>query len=141
MLVVEQGLGHGLGQLEYIGRSRAAETGHGVKKGFVNLDRDKTKDDSSYTIEINVKTEDALALVDALNVLSSTNYYLEAVAGSIMGSQGSSTASIAGSVAMLFFRNKVNAVIGDHVKLYQGVTLGAKSFEVDENGNPVTANP
>ena len=27
--------------------------------------------------------------------------------------------------------------IGDHVKLYQGVTLGAKSFEVDENGNPI----
>jgi serine O-acetyltransferase len=29
------------------------------------------------------------------------------------------------------------AVIGDHVKLYQGVTLGAKSFEVDSHGNPV----
>ena len=28
-------------------------------------------------------------------------------------------------------------VIGDHVKLYQGVTLGAKSFELDGNGNPV----
>ncbi|MDD3203171.1 MAG: serine acetyltransferase [Pygmaiobacter massiliensis] len=28
-------------------------------------------------------------------------------------------------------------VIGRHVKLYQGVTLGAKSFELDENGNPV----
>ena len=28
-------------------------------------------------------------------------------------------------------------VIGDHVKLYQGVTLGAKSFELDEHGNPV----
>ena len=27
--------------------------------------------------------------------------------------------------------------IGEHVKLYQGVTLGAKSFETDENGNPV----
>ena len=27
--------------------------------------------------------------------------------------------------------------IGDHVKIYQGVTLGAKSFELDENGNPV----
>ncbi len=27
--------------------------------------------------------------------------------------------------------------IGEHVKIYQGVTLGAKSFEVDENGNPV----
>jgi serine O-acetyltransferase len=29
------------------------------------------------------------------------------------------------------------AVIGDHVRLYQGVTLGAKSFEKDKNGNPV----
>ena len=28
-------------------------------------------------------------------------------------------------------------VIGDNVKLYQGVTLGAKSFELDSNGNPV----
>ena len=27
--------------------------------------------------------------------------------------------------------------IGDYVKLYQGVTLGAKSFELDEDGNPV----
>ena len=28
-------------------------------------------------------------------------------------------------------------IIGDNVKLYQGVTLGAKSFPKDENGNPV----
>lgn len=28
-------------------------------------------------------------------------------------------------------------VIGNHVKIYQGVTLGAKSFELDEFGNPV----
>ena len=29
------------------------------------------------------------------------------------------------------------ATVGSHVKLYQGVTLGAKSFEVDEDGRPV----
>jgi serine O-acetyltransferase len=29
------------------------------------------------------------------------------------------------------------ATIGNHVKLYQGVTLGAKSFELDAAGNPV----
>jgi serine O-acetyltransferase len=29
------------------------------------------------------------------------------------------------------------ATIGNHVKLYQGVTLGAKSFELDDHGNPV----
>lgn len=28
-------------------------------------------------------------------------------------------------------------IIGNHVKIYQGVTLGAKSFPVDENGNPI----
>ena len=27
--------------------------------------------------------------------------------------------------------------IGNRVKIYQGVTLGAKSFELDENGNPI----
>lgn len=29
------------------------------------------------------------------------------------------------------------ARLGDHVKIYQGVTLGAKSFELDEHGHPV----
>lgn len=29
------------------------------------------------------------------------------------------------------------SIIGDHVKIYQGVTLGAKSFPVDKNGNPI----
>ncbi len=28
------------------------------------------------------------------------------------------------------------AIIGHHVKLYQGVTIGAKSFDLDEYGNP-----
>ena len=32
-------------------------------------------------------------------------------------------------------------VIGNNVKLYQGVTLGAKSFPLDEEGNPVKGIP
>ena len=32
-------------------------------------------------------------------------------------------------------------IIGDNVKIYQGVTLGAKSFELDEHGNPVKGVP
>ena len=32
-------------------------------------------------------------------------------------------------------------VIGNHVKLYQGVTLGAKSFPLDEDGNPIKGIP
>ncbi|MFL5419073.1 MAG: serine O-acetyltransferase EpsC [Myxococcales bacterium] len=33
------------------------------------------------------------------------------------------------------------AVLGDRVRLYQGVTLGAKSFPLDENGNPMKGIP
>jgi serine O-acetyltransferase len=32
-------------------------------------------------------------------------------------------------------------IIGNHVKLYQGVTLGAKSFPKDEHGNPIKGIP
>lgn len=32
-------------------------------------------------------------------------------------------------------------IIGNHVKLYQGVTLGAKSFPLDEDGNPIKGIP
>ena len=32
-------------------------------------------------------------------------------------------------------------IIGNHVKLYQGVTLGAKSFPVDDNGHPIKGIP
>ena len=32
-------------------------------------------------------------------------------------------------------------IIGNYVKLYQGVTLGAKSFPLDEEGNPIKGIP
>lgn len=33
------------------------------------------------------------------------------------------------------------AIIGNNVKLYQGVTLGAKSFDTDSDGNPIKGIP
>jgi serine O-acetyltransferase len=32
-------------------------------------------------------------------------------------------------------------ILGNNVKIYQGVTLGAKSFPLDENGNPIKGIP
>ena len=32
-------------------------------------------------------------------------------------------------------------IIGSRVKLYQGVTLGARSFPLDDNGNPIKGIP
>ena len=101
---------------------------------MVNLDKDKNDKDATYKVEINVTTEDAVGMLDALNVLSSTNYYLEAVAGSIMSGGGDDAkACVAGSVAMLFFYNTVKATIGDHVK----ITLAGSEYEIwtDAKGN------
>ena len=85
-----------------------------AKTGFINLD--KRGEDGSYTLDVNVSTSDALSLVNALNVFSSANYYVDAVAGSIMSSPasatGTSSASVAGSVAMIFFKNQVLAQLG-----------------------------
>ena len=33
------------------------------------------------------------------------------------------------------------SILGNHVKLYQGVTLGAKSFPLDKSGNPIKGIP
>jgi len=33
------------------------------------------------------------------------------------------------------------SIIGNHVRIYQGVTLGAKSFPLDENGHPIKKIP
>lgn len=33
------------------------------------------------------------------------------------------------------------SIIGNNVKIYQGVTLGARSFDLDDNGNPVKGVP
>lgn len=33
------------------------------------------------------------------------------------------------------------SILGNNVKIYQGVTLGAKSFPLDENGNPIKGIP
>ncbi len=33
------------------------------------------------------------------------------------------------------------AIIGDNVKIYQGVTLGARSFDLDDDGNPIKGLP
>ena len=110
-----------------------------VDKGIINLDKnpegkDKVDDDATYKVEINVTTEDAVGMMDALNVLSSTNYYVEAIAGSIMSSSAKdSNVSVAGSIALLFFYNTVNASLGNNVT----VNLSGATYTVyeDAKGN------
>ncbi|MEG1583494.1 MAG: hypothetical protein RR361_00395, partial [Anaerovorax sp.] len=88
-------------------------------KGIIDIH--KGEDDKSYTVEFNISTDTFLEAMDLLNFLSSTNYYAESVAGSIMGSpkdgSAGAKASIAGAFSMIFFYNTVEATVGDHVAI------------------------
>ena len=44
-------------------------------------------------------------------------------------------------VRIYFIDDTATAIIGNNVKLYQGVTLGAKSFDTDADGNPIKGIP
>ena len=69
-------------------------------------------------MSIKVKSSDLLAAVDLLNFLSATNYYAEAIAGSIMSrSTQSSNASVAGSLALVYFNNRIEALVGRNVEI------------------------
>ena len=76
------------------------------------IDLHKGKDDKSYKIEVNLSSEDVLKAVDLLNFLSSTNYYAEAMAGSIMTGGGDSKLSAAGSFSIVDMKNVVKAELG-----------------------------
>ena len=89
---------------------------------------DMKKEGDSYKVNINITSDDLLAAVDLLNFLSSTNYYVEAIGGSVnTGAQ--STASVAGSIALVYFNNKINAAIGA-----ANITMTAGAGE-DEDGS------
>ena len=91
------------------------------------IDVHKGEDDSSYTVKLNISTDTVLDMIDLLNFLSSTNYYAEAIAGSIItGSTSDSKASVAGAFAIVFFMNTVDALIGDHVT----INLTGKQYDV-----------
>ena len=62
----------------------ALEDEAGYGDSLTVSDYELSCDGKSYTVSIKVKSSDLLAAVDLLNFLSATNYYAEAIAGSIM---------------------------------------------------------
>lgn len=85
------------------------------EQGIVHLTKNGTGANASYTLKLNLGTEKILEGIDLLNFLSSVNYYAEAVSGAV--SPGSGKFSGAGSFAMVFFFNDVEAYIGKDVTI------------------------
>ena len=85
------------------------------QKGIIHLTRNGNKSESSYSVEINLSTDTILEGIDLLNFLSSVNYYAEAISGAVSGGKGSFSG--AGSLAMVFFFNDTQAIIGKNVQI------------------------
>ena len=84
------------------------------KKGLINI---KTKEGSGHDgIDVAIDTSDILKLVDLLNYLASVNYYVESIAGTVVGG-ASASAALSGAVAMAFLNNITTAAIGDSASI------------------------
>ena len=97
-------------------------------EGLVHVNISDTGNKNS--LEVNLKTEDVLGVVDMLNYLSSVNYYMESVAGTLSTPGPSSKASLPGAFSMLFAKNETSAEIdeGATIVLTDGkATVEAKS--------------
>ena len=97
-------------------------------EGLVHVNISDTGNKNS--LEVNLKTEDVLGVVDMLNYLSSVNYYMESVAGTLSTPGPSSKASLSGAFSMLFAKNETSAEIdeGATIVLTDGkATVEAKS--------------
>ncbi len=90
------------------------------------IDIHKKDANAAYTVDLNISTDGLLNAIDLMNFLSMNNYYAEAIAGSI-DTGATSTASVGGSIAMIFFYNSTCASIGNNVtaELSGDMTLSA----------------
>ena len=96
---------------------------------------DMKKEGSSYQVSINITSEDLLKAVDLLNFLASTNYYAEAIGAAVSaGAGGGSSVMVGGSIAVMTFKNMINAAIGNNavIDITRNTKQGAPA---DEDGS------
>ncbi|MBR6889830.1 MAG: hypothetical protein IKN05_02460, partial [Clostridia bacterium] len=89
-----------------------------VQTGLIDIH--KKPGEVSYTVDVNMNTYALMKIPDMLNFLSATNYYTEAVAGSVIlgeDSQKPNKLNGAGSISIVRAANSVNAVLGNNVSV------------------------
>lgn len=71
--------------------------------------------DGTYQVKVKLSAENLLDGVSLLNFLASTNYYAEAISGSLQ--TGSSKFNAAGSFSLVHLKNIIKTMIGDFVTI------------------------
>ena len=95
----------------------------------------RTDDGKGYTVKIEVTSDDLVKSVDLLNFLASTNYYAEAIGAAVSaGAGGGSSVMVGGSIAVMTFKNMINAAIGNNtvIDITRNTKQGAPA---DEDGS------
>ena len=96
------------------------------------FDLKKSATDDNYTVKVNLDSRKAVNAVNALNFLSSTNYYVEAVAGSVM-TGGNAVLNAAGAFAIGDMSNVVTTRIGKNAVI--NIREGAMKAEAGSENN------
>ena len=89
-----------------------------IYPGLIDIHRNPGE--KSYHVTVNMDTYALMKVADALSFLSSTNYYAESIAGSLMGKSRESQdnkLNLAGSVSVVRANNIINAILGKNVSI------------------------
>ena len=89
-----------------------------VYTGFIDVHKEPGK--QSYSIDINIDSYALMQAADALNFLSSNNYYAESIAGSVTGKSsngGMDSTNRAGSFSIVRASNRINAILGNNITI------------------------
>ena len=89
-----------------------------VYTGLIDVHR--KPGETAYTVDVNLDTYALMKIPDMLNFLSSNNYYVEAIAGSVMkkSSEGDGNKlNLSGSVSIVRTNNKINTVVGNNATI------------------------
>ncbi|MBR6219246.1 MAG: hypothetical protein IKQ80_01635 [Clostridia bacterium] len=89
-----------------------------VYTGLIDVHR--KPGETAYTVDVNLDTYALMKIPDMLNFLSSNNYYVESIAGSVMkkASEGDGNKlNLSGSVSIVRTNNKINTVVGNNATI------------------------
>ena len=102
-----------------------------LQTGIFNIN--KKKGSLTYDVEVNADTYRLMKAFDALNFLSSTNYYTEAIAGSLVTGGDSNKLNGAGSFSIVHAANTILTTLGQNANIILDTARKAGDAVVSAN--------
>ena len=107
-----------------------------VYTGLIDVHR--KPGETAYTVDVNLDTYALMKIPDMLNFLSSNNYYVESIAGSVMkkASEGEGNKlNLSGSVSIVRTNNKINTVVGNNATITTNKKAQVNGVDLQARGD------